>query len=220
VKKLKKNKALQNVKVANVSELTLSKGDQRRQEIVQATLNCLDHKGVDELTFEAVGREVGLKPPHIAYYFPTKRHLVHAAIRHLMERLKGYYTEALAGLTDPHEMLKKYVDVSFDSWMNDKSLRHLMGVCNYYASRDEEISEIYQSSRLVGVDRVEAMLARMPKFRSVPQDDLRVKAERFLVDLHGRLMHVQVITDKALAERVRKEMRQILADLIAEDPSL
>lgn len=185
-----------------------TKGEQRRYELVQAAFHCLDKHGFESFTFDLVGKEAGLKPSHVAYYFPTKQHLLVAVFRLLVAELQEGYVEALTSLRDPLEMLEAYLKVTFDSVEQRSGFRSMVPLLFYFATRDAEIRDIYLSSKRAGIARVEAIVEQFPKLAGAKKLVLEALAERIISETHGRVLQYVIHSEPAYSASLRHDSAQ------------
>lgn len=64
----------------------------RREELLEATIDVVARQGLRALTLRAVAQEVGVSHPLVAHHFGTRDHLVEAAVRHSMTRTESIAT--------------------------------------------------------------------------------------------------------------------------------
>src|SRR3954451_10777054 len=57
-----------------------ARGEERRQEILHATLELIERGGVEAVTHRAVGEASGVPLGSVTYYFPTKDELLREAL--------------------------------------------------------------------------------------------------------------------------------------------
>lgn len=84
-------------------------GDERRAEIVEATLALADEVGPDRLSVEQVATRVGLTQPAVFKHFSTKQALWNAVGAFVGRRLEGTWSRALDASADPVEQLRALV---------------------------------------------------------------------------------------------------------------
>ena len=58
----------------------------RREEMLDATIDIVARQGLRALTLRAVAQEVGVSHPLVAHHFGTRDRLLEAAVRHSMTR--------------------------------------------------------------------------------------------------------------------------------------
>ena len=73
---------------------TRKSAEERKREIVEATLRLAGEIGPDRMTTEALAKEVGISQPGIFRHFPTKEHIWDAVGQHI-----GKLLQAKAALT-------------------------------------------------------------------------------------------------------------------------
>lgn len=79
--------------------------DERRAEIIEATMAVADEVGPDRLSFEQVAQRVGVTQPAIFKHFPSKHALWDAVGGFVGARLESTWKKALAGSPDPVDQL-------------------------------------------------------------------------------------------------------------------
>jgi DNA-binding transcriptional regulator YbjK len=57
-----------------------ARGEERRRQILRATLGLIERRGVEAVTHRAVGQESGVPLGSVTYYFPTKASLLREAL--------------------------------------------------------------------------------------------------------------------------------------------
>lgn len=85
--------------------------DNRKMEIVAATLRLADELGPDRLTTLAVARAVGLTQPAIFRHFPTKQDLWLAVADHIATVLTEAWEGVLAARGAPQDCLTALIQV-------------------------------------------------------------------------------------------------------------
>lgn len=64
----------------------------RREEMLDATIDIVARQGLRALTLRAVAQEVGVSHPLVAHHFGTRDRLLEAAVRHSMTRTESIAT--------------------------------------------------------------------------------------------------------------------------------
>jgi AcrR family transcriptional regulator len=83
--------------------------NERRAEIVEATLTLADEVGPDRLSVEQVAKRVGLTQPGIFKHFSTKHLLWDAVGAFVGARLESTWSHAIAESMEPIEQLRNLV---------------------------------------------------------------------------------------------------------------
>jgi TetR/AcrR family transcriptional repressor of bet genes len=87
---------------------------QRRQALVDATIECLKRYGHDGLSIRTISAQAGVSVGLINHHFPNKNQLIAAAYRHFNSELVGGLQAAVARATDsPRARMRAFLEASF-----------------------------------------------------------------------------------------------------------
>src|SRR3954451_5200222 len=75
-----------------------ARGEERRQEILHATLELIERGGVEAVTHRAVGEASGVPLGSVTYYFPTKAALLREALECWVEEEVSRLEEQAAAI--------------------------------------------------------------------------------------------------------------------------
>src|SRR5262245_48180456 len=92
----------------------VTKFDQRKEAIVLAATDILNHRGVRGMTLPLVAGELGLVPRAVSYYFRRKEDLAAACYRRSIDRMDSHITQALKQKT-PQDAIREFVRLFFES---------------------------------------------------------------------------------------------------------
>ena len=89
--------------------------EQRRQELIDATIECLKRYGHEGLSMRAIASEAGVSLGLINHHFPNKDELIAAAYRHFNNELVGGLKAAVAEGTQasPRARMRAFFQASF-----------------------------------------------------------------------------------------------------------
>ena len=87
---------------------------QRRQALIDATIECLKRYGHDGLSIRTISAQAGVSVGLINHHFPNKNQLVAAAYRHFNSELVGGLQAAVARAADsPRARMRAFLEASF-----------------------------------------------------------------------------------------------------------
>ncbi len=86
--------------------------DQRRQDLVEATLTCIATLGMERTTVREIAIKAGVTAGLIRHYFASKDELVLAAYTHYVEQITAQSREAVDESIDPLQRLATFVRTS------------------------------------------------------------------------------------------------------------
>ena len=78
--------------------------DERKQEIIDATLQLADEQGPDRLSIESIAQVVGISQPGVLRHFPTKQDIWEAVTKHLIAIMERRWNKVLS--TDETKMVQ------------------------------------------------------------------------------------------------------------------
>jgi AcrR family transcriptional regulator len=93
---------------------SVTKFDQRKEAIVRAATDIMNHRGVRGMTLPLVAAELGLVPRAVSYYFRRKEDLAAACYRLSIERMNDHITQALKH-GSPEDAVRAFVTLFFES---------------------------------------------------------------------------------------------------------
>lgn len=64
------------------------RGSDTRKRIIERSIALFNQRGVQQVAIEQIAADLAMSPGNITYYFPFKRHLIHATLDHLKVRLR------------------------------------------------------------------------------------------------------------------------------------
>ncbi|MEZ5774028.1 MAG: TetR family transcriptional regulator C-terminal domain-containing protein [Hyphomicrobiaceae bacterium] len=143
--------------------------DDRRRELVAATIRCLAREGHDGLSIRRIAQEAGVSIGLINHHFPSKTALVAEAYRSLAHSLSGVFAAALAEAPPgPRARLSAYFAASFSDANLDPDILHIWTVFWSLSRHQPEVAEVHHETyratlelltRLIGDLTAEAGLA-------------------------------------------------------------
>jgi AcrR family transcriptional regulator len=85
-------------------------GDERRQDLIRATLDCIAERGMHAATVREIALYAGVTNGLIRHYFDTKEHMVQEAYRATMGEMTAMARKAGdSALGRPRERLRRFV---------------------------------------------------------------------------------------------------------------
>jgi TetR/AcrR family transcriptional repressor of bet genes len=88
--------------------------EERRQQLIEATIRCVANRGLAETTIATVAAEAGLSQGIINLHFQTKDRLLTETLRHIADEFRNACNEAAEiGAKSPAAGLQAMVDVCF-----------------------------------------------------------------------------------------------------------
>jgi AcrR family transcriptional regulator len=109
-----KKKALDPLLAPLLMATTPRKGELMKERIVLSALQCIANKGIEETSFEAIGKPLGIGRSHVAYHFKDKGDIIRTAIDYVIARGQSLTTEQVEKAEGARAKLHAVIDAFFD----------------------------------------------------------------------------------------------------------
>jgi AcrR family transcriptional regulator len=160
-------------------DLQLSKGDQRRFQIIEAAIECLGREGVQAANLEQVAKRLKTRRSHVTYYFKDWEDLLEAAIKYVIASAQRETIQKIGSASAPEQKILGMVEGAF-VWAKKYPDQAAVYLYFHYACATEpRFRNLNAEIRGAGLRRLRALLAEMPGARHLPDSD-RDEAARSL----------------------------------------
>lgn len=193
-----------------IFDLKPGKGEERKIKILEAFIRQVATRGLEQISFETLGKAVKMKRTHIAYYYPNREELIRASVRFAVavgqrmtiaevEKARGWKDKLRAVVNGPLEWFHAYPE-------------HVavMGMFYYLCSYDDKARELQSNIRQMGEDRILSCLEPLAEAKKVSVEDLREAARHIQNLMTGTLTNFY---NSDYPEK-RKEMRDRLMSAV------
>ena len=134
------------------------KGESRKAKITEAVIECLARRGLEETTFDAIGKMVKMERAHVNYYFANRKELIKAAVRYAV----GRGQEIIIGHVKKAQTWRDRVTVVIEGpfeWLETYPDHATVMVLFYYlCTYDEELRQLQSLIRVGGEERLSSCL--------------------------------------------------------------
>lgn len=96
-----------------------SKGDERRQRVLEAALAAITDRGIPDTRMADIAARAGMSPGHVLYYFRSKAHILTDLLRWNEDRFHEQLQAKLAKTTTARERLMHLVRESIPEGRGD-----------------------------------------------------------------------------------------------------
>jgi len=83
----------------------------RKNQVINATLECISESGFEKLTIESVAKKAGISKGVVSYYFKGKEDLILQSFRAFLDHYNKKAAEALSTETSALKMLEAMIDI-------------------------------------------------------------------------------------------------------------
>jgi TetR/AcrR family transcriptional repressor of bet genes len=151
--------------------------DERRQALVEATIECLKKFGHEGLSIRRISAQAQVSIGLINHHFPTKDALIAEAYRHFNSELVGYLQRAIvATVGSPREQLRAFFNASFSPPNLDSDVLAVWVVFWGLFRHSKDIQRVQSETYHGYVDLLRAMLADLERETGELRFNLRLAA--------------------------------------------
>jgi AcrR family transcriptional regulator len=151
--------------------------DERRQALVEATIECLKKYGHDGLSIRRISAQAEVSIGLINHHFPTKDALVAEAYRHFNSELVGYLQRAIVHTGgSPREQLRAFFNASFSPPNLDSDVLAVWVVFWGLYRHSKDIQRVQSETYHGYVDLLRSMLADLERETGELRFNLRLAA--------------------------------------------
>jgi AcrR family transcriptional regulator len=135
------------------------KRDIRKATILEATIECIATIGVENTSFDSVGKRAEMIKAHVAYYFPNRNLLIEDALKFAIATVQSVTVEFVVAEPDPEKHLPAFVRGTF-AWLEryPKQASAIL-LLYYYGSFDKNYRKLHTQVRNLGYERLQAIVA-------------------------------------------------------------
>ena len=159
-----------------------------RQELIQATLDCIAEQGAHAATVREIARRAGVSPGLIRHHFQTKEHMIEEAYRATMAGMTALSREARDGAGgQPRERLRNYVAASLSPPVRDAKRLTLWASFIAMIRLNPSMQAIHREAYLEYRQDIEVLLAEIfsEAGRAAGADDCRLMAIKINAVIDG-----------------------------------
>jgi AcrR family transcriptional regulator len=151
--------------------------DERRQALIEATIECLKRYGHEGLSIRRISAQAKVSIGLINHHFPTKDALVAEAYRHFNNELVGGLRRAvLETIGSPRKQLSAFLRASFSPPNLDSDVLAVWVVFWGLYRHSKDIQRVQSETYLGYVDLLREMLGKLEKESGKLRFNLRLAA--------------------------------------------
>lgn len=142
----------------------LSKGDQTKIAILRSAIDIIANEGIETLTFESVGKPLGMNRAQVRYHFSQKQEIVDKAIELMLATLQEDIVTKMKTVKNWKDRLDLTVDAVFDLAENRPEQAAVLAYLYYSGTSNKKHRELLGRMETMGQERLEAVLSEAGKW--------------------------------------------------------
>ena len=176
----------------------------RLAQLLGAAIDLLGEKGIDEVTFESVGKRAKMARSHVVYYFKNREELIESAIRFVAHSAQRHIAADLLEVGQSSELLENYFQANFN-WLTKHPKHAAVMLLLYYESAFKKSRRKFHTEiREIGRKRIDAILRLDPRLEDLPAAKREALSRNLQNLLSGSLLTLFSI-EKTDAKAILKE---------------
>lgn len=203
---------------SSLLESGVTRSDFRKAQILESVINIASQEGFEAVSFDRIGKDLGLQKSNVAYYFLSKEDMIQNSMHFSTTRIFTFSAESLAKANSAEEELRAYLDAHF-RWIK-LHFNHACFLLYIYLRSpvDDFARNFTKKSSVNGREKITQILQKIaknhdqlktheiPSFAEFIQDQL-TGAMLQLIALSGGPTHRQV-------EEKQKHLEKMLSSIL------
>lgn len=200
------------IQMGKMFDFRLSKGDQKKLEIIQATIECIAEFGVEKNSFESIAKKIGTRRSHITYYYQDKDAIYLDVFKYIAGTYQEFLAKYLTHNLRSKNKLDKYLDAYFDWANNNQSQLNAILLLYHFCFYKPEFRAVNQKIREGGIERIAFILKEQYAINSK-------KAKQLAKGIQAIMSHAVVDSytftkSDARPQKRQREARRLIHQLV------
>ncbi len=188
-----------------------SKGERRREEILNFAFDLVAKKGVGAFTYEAVAAKFKLSRTHVKYYFHTKDDLLLECFKRVAETGQSETIAAIEGAHSWDSRIHAVVDGAFNAVEKYPSHISILFLFYHYCTVNKKLARVQNHTRELGRTRISAMLTSGKKISTEKAQQIAFEIQMCLT---GALLELANTNSFGKLGEYRKRVHRFVDQLI------
>ncbi len=143
-----------------VLEVQPRKGDLRKAEIIKQVVECIGDIGIEETSFESVGKRLKIRRSHVAYYFKDRQDMLMLAVRYIYSVWQQYTVFKIDAISNQADLPLVQAHALIDLAKEYPSHVKVQMWLYYACVHNTELREFLVNAREMGRERMAAILEK------------------------------------------------------------
>ncbi len=200
----------------------MTKGQERKIEIIKSAIKIIATKGIEETSFESIGKPIKMSKTHVAYHFKNKEDIIFKAIEYIINQGQTLTAQkVLKAAPNTQEQIAAIIDSAFEWALKYPDAMGVYLLFFYYSRIHENYRELQEKIRNTGLERLDSILKGNPKLSSEDSAESRQKLAATIQSLiAGSLMYLFTTEKKPSpdsSDKILKICKQQIQNLLSAE---
>ncbi|MBY0369324.1 TetR family transcriptional regulator [bacterium] len=201
--------------IAGALGLKVRKHDERRLELIEESIRLIAAGGIEDLTFDKLGKRFGMKRSLVAYYFKSRKELFLDAVRYVTATAQAMTEKRVAEARSPEDKLFAIIQAALDWYQEHPDQGAVFLLFYFNCSHDASQREIQTEIREQGAQRMAVLLGMLGAKRSKKRLYALAKTIQNLIT--GFLIDLRVTNPSMSFNEARSAILSSIQTLLRED---
>lgn len=183
----------------------------RRQQLIEATIYCIEQSGIADVTISQIAKQAGLSSGIISHYFGGKMGLLKETMLELMRNLNQSIAEKMATESQPVSA-RRALEIILECNFDEKTNQSAMKVWLSFWAMSMHQPELHRLQKINDNRLYSNLLHHFKQLLSAEQAENAARGLAALID--GLWLHGSLRTTKFDAEQARKITLQFLSSVL------
>jgi AcrR family transcriptional regulator len=184
-----------------------TKGDLVKARIIETVIQCISRKGIEETSYESIGKALKIRRSHVAYYFKDRDEMIELAVKYITSTAQALTVTRLQEETKPEKQVLAIVDGAFDWAEKHPDQVAVLLLFYHYCCFNKKYRAMMALIRNAGTERLTAVLGQMRASSGVGH---RLTAKMVQAIIFGSLFEFFGTHDKSEVRKLQEIRRAVL----------
>jgi AcrR family transcriptional regulator len=206
-------------KIVKVNKVATRKsGKETAKKIIQSCYDLLSSGSYNDFSMRGVAKKANMRLANVQYYFPTKKDLINALIKHVNTLYHEQYEPLSNDKTiNPKVAFEKMIDINLDEAFNQKTRHLFIQLWPLLSEADDDSGEFLANLYNFQVESIAASVKRLCPEINLTESLIRAEAIASLIE--GLLVVRLKSNERAVDQKTIKNAMKSYILTLAMTPS-
>ena len=160
-------------------------------------MDCVAVRGIEEMSFDVIGKMVKMERTHITYYFSNRKALIEGAIKYSVALGQEVIINKVGRAKNWEDRLKAVVEGNFEWFDHYPKHKSVTALFFYLCSYDREFRQLQNKIRIGGEERIAASFQSLVEMGKITEKEA-LKLSRIIQNQAAGILYYYVSTDYPL----------------------
>ncbi len=138
---------------ARIDSTRLTKGEKRKQLILDAMIDAIAKKGLDETSFDTIGKTTKMLRTHVSYYFSNREEMIRSTFEYTIQSLQRVTVAYIEGAKNDKQRFQRTIEAPFVWLKKYPKFGPVIALMYYYCAHKASFKPLQDMLRQMGEKR-------------------------------------------------------------------